>query len=659
MAQSPRSSQNLNPSGKQTTGPNSPLFGAHQALGRRETLEDRLRAAELTTAGGLTLTLAMIADGVGGAAFGERASELAVETAFQTVITSPAADPRIIPFLLRQALEQAQAAILAEQRADKAKREMGTTAVLVAIHGNALYLANVGDSRAYLLRDGKLHQITRDHSWGLEMLRQGLLRDAEEADRHPKSGELYRSLGEAENFKVDLGIYLNGVIQEEAAAANQGLPLGPNDRLLLCSDGLVRERLNGGGHYVEDEEIVRVLSARAPADAAVDLIDLAVKRRADDNVSAVVLEMPGSKRVFALPPWSRYAALGAGALLLLAALLFFLLRGGGGSAQQAGLATAEVLPTLPPSTMAPPAALSGESAGGMAVSLFSNGVETGTGWTLPNDGSPVVVLSGPGSMQLRYPDGSELYLAPDTEVALAQDDGRYRVEIVRGTVVFSTTGAEATISNRIGSWVRIVGPGAIAGVSSLSEPVIEFSAHCLAGAGCQLKGDLDNIPLPLRAGEAGLVGGSGRPELSGSADFNRFAALAPIVPTATATATLEATPTPTETPTPTNAPTRKTGSGVPTVAVSTNTSVPIIPIIITTPEPPGGGGQESGPAKPTTAASATAVPPTAVPPTAVPPTAVPPTAVPPTAVPPTAVPPPTATRPSAGPSPTPEPTFEG
>jgi protein phosphatase len=381
-----------------------PAFGARQELGRRETLEDRLHVAHIRTAGGLPLTVAMIADGVGGAAFGERAAELAIEAAFQTFVASLTADARTIPLLLRQGLEQAQRAVLAEQRADKAKRDMGTTAVAVALHNNALYVANVGDSRAYLMRAGKLHQLTRDHSWGMEMLREGLLRDADEAARHPKANELYRSVGEEENFKVDLGIYLNGVEQEDAATANQGLPLLADDRLLICSDGLVRDRPTGG-RYIDDEEIIRILNTRAPDAAAAELVERAIGRRADDNVSAIVLEMPGSKRAFALPSWSRYAAIGAGALLLIAAALFLLLRNPGDAAPAAG---APSLPTMAPSTVAAPVTLSDSAGNSEDVRVIENGVATASGWPLLDDGTPAVIASGIGGMQLRFGQGSDL-----------------------------------------------------------------------------------------------------------------------------------------------------------------------------------------------------------------------------------------------------------
>ncbi len=577
-------SPQLNPA---ETATSQPLFGSRQELGRRETLEDRLHVANIRTAAGLPMTIAMIADGVGGAAFGERAAEIAIEAAFQTFVSSLTADPRTIPLLLRQGLEQAQRAVLAEQRADKAKREMGTTAVAVAIHNNSLYLANVGDSRAYLMRDGKLHQLTRDHSWGLEMLREGLLRDAEEAARHPKANELYRSVGEEENFKVDLGIYLNGVEQEDAAMANQGLQLMANDRLLVCSDGLVRDRPTGG-RYIDDEEIVRILNTRAPDAAAAELVERAIGRRADDNVSAIVLEMPGSKRAFALPSWFRYAAMGAGTLLLIAVILLLLVRN---PENEASAVEVPLLPTMALSTAAPPMELAAGSS--EDVRVIDNGIETASGWPLLDDGTPAVIASGIGAMQLRFAEGSDLYLAPDTEVALARNDDGYRVRIDRGEIVFhSSTTTPVYISNRVGSWVRVQEPDALVGVTSLVESSIEFVAHCLT-ATCELKGDLADAPMRLLAGEAGRVGGSGVPEAAGAADYARFNALAAVVPTPTATTTAEPTQTPTDTPVPTATPTRRLGVG----GAATPTSPPAS-VVTASPEATDTPGSNNPPPKP-------------------------------------------------------------
>ena len=128
-------------------------------------------------------------------------------------------------------------------------------------------------------------------------------------------------------------IYTNGPTQDEREASqNQGLLLQANDRLVLCSDGLIKEQRDGAGPFVPGEEMARLVGQRAPAAAAEALVARAISRRADDNVSAVVVEMPGSKRAVGFPPALLYGLLGLAALLVVGALAFFLLRGGGGEA---------------------------------------------------------------------------------------------------------------------------------------------------------------------------------------------------------------------------------------------------------------------------------------------------------------------------------------
>ncbi len=310
------------------TGVAGVATGVATHIGGRPNLEDRARAETLQTAGGLTLTVAMVADGIGGNVQGERAAELAIETAFNDIRLSTIANAVQLPLLLTQALQRANTAVFDEGRADRSRRGMGTTAVLAAVHNNQLYLANIGDSRAYLIRDGAATQITRDHTWAFEMHRQRLLTEAEIA-KHPKRHELVRSIGYGSTVDVDLGIYTSGLGQDEREASqNQGLLLQANDRLVLCSDGLIKEQRDGAGPFVPGEEMARIVGQRAPAAAAEALVVRALSRYADDNVSAVVVEMPGSKRAVAAPALLPYGLAGLAALLLIGALAFFLLRGG-------------------------------------------------------------------------------------------------------------------------------------------------------------------------------------------------------------------------------------------------------------------------------------------------------------------------------------------
>ena len=268
-------------------------IGKKQAQGGRENMEDRLEAQHMQTAQGLPLTLAIVADGIGGQNCGEVAAQLTINTVCHEVEAAAVNDEKQIPQLLLNTLVKANSVVFREARADKAKDGMGSTATVVAIFENKLYLANVGDSRAYLLRNGRLNQITVDHTWGREMLRKGYLTETE-AQNHPKSEALVRSIGYTDHVEVDLGIYLDGD-DEEMAQKRQGYLLQTNDRILVCSDGLIKNRVKGKGHFVEDDEIIKIISRNEPQKASENLVKKALSRKADDNVSAIVLEMPGSK----------------------------------------------------------------------------------------------------------------------------------------------------------------------------------------------------------------------------------------------------------------------------------------------------------------------------------------------------------------------------
>ncbi|NJN55790.1 MAG: serine/threonine-protein phosphatase [Anaerolineae bacterium] len=270
------------------------LIGAVQDQGGRPNMEDHIAARPLQTAQGLSLLVAMVADGIGGNNCGEVASQLAIQTVFSEMEKAAVENPEQIPQLLAYALKQANEAVFRAAKADKTKEGMGTTATLAAVHDNRLYLANVGDSRAYLLRDGRAQQITVDHTWAREMVRLGHL-SREDAAAHPKGEALVRSIGYSERLEVDLGIYPAGDEDERQARARQGFPLQANDRLLLCSDGLIKERHKTTGHYVELDEIVQIMTHNHAEKAAEALVKKAVSRQADDNVSAIVLEMPGSQ----------------------------------------------------------------------------------------------------------------------------------------------------------------------------------------------------------------------------------------------------------------------------------------------------------------------------------------------------------------------------
>jgi len=201
--------------------------------------------------------LVAVADGMGGAAAGEVAAQLAIRAIRQ--LTGP-----IDTASLRSALESANDAIRRTAASDPSKLGMGTTMTAVAVDNGLAQIVHVGDSRAYLWRDGELRQLTDDHSVVGEMVRRGTL-SADEALQHPHRNVITRALGAEPDVQID--------------ATTEDLRSG--DVLLLCSDGLYTE--------VDDARIAAVLR-EAPGldDAAHLLVDRANAAGGADNVTVVL-----------------------------------------------------------------------------------------------------------------------------------------------------------------------------------------------------------------------------------------------------------------------------------------------------------------------------------------------------------------------------------
>jgi len=263
--------------------------------------EDRHFAGTIYTIGGLPITLAIVADGVGGGSLGQRAAQLTVDTIVeycQNATLAQVTEPGDIVMLLGRAIGEANRLVYQEGQQNRDRSEMSSTAAVAAIVNNSLYVVNVGDSRVYLLRDKRLIQLTVDHTWAYERFRDGTL-TKEESERHPNAHMISRSVGYQPKVRVDLGLYLQeGTENGQTAYHQQGLLLDANDLILVCSDGLIKPIYQGSGYYVSQEEVRDVLKRTAAKGAAKSLVDLAVSRDADDNVTAIVVEMPGRVRPF-------------------------------------------------------------------------------------------------------------------------------------------------------------------------------------------------------------------------------------------------------------------------------------------------------------------------------------------------------------------------
>jgi serine/threonine protein phosphatase PrpC len=205
--------------------------------------------------------LYLVADGMGGHQAGEVASRGAVELVIAHYYSDPSPD---IGLSLVRAFRAANQEIHAQAQADPSKSGMGTTLVVAVILGRKVYVANVGDSRAYLISSLGITQITEDHSWVEEQVRAGLLTH-EQARRHPQRNLVTRALGSKPAVEVDL---FEGEISV-------------GDTLLLCTDGLTGR--------VADHELAAAVQESPPDQAAQLLVDLANERGGNDNITLLIV----------------------------------------------------------------------------------------------------------------------------------------------------------------------------------------------------------------------------------------------------------------------------------------------------------------------------------------------------------------------------------
>jgi protein phosphatase len=224
---------------------------------RRSSNED----AFLADAG---LGLFVVADGMGGHAAGEVASRLAVETLRQALHEQPpVAEPRAA---LEHAVRAANQAIYEQTLQRQDLQGMGTTLVFLLASPSTAWIGHVGDSRAYRIRSNSIQQLTSDHSWVGEQVRQGLL-SPEEARRHPWRNVVTRALGSRDMVEVEL----------------DAEPLRPGDRILLCSDGL--------NTMLNEDQILDVVrrAGHNLEEACRQLVDGANQEGGEDNVTVLIL----------------------------------------------------------------------------------------------------------------------------------------------------------------------------------------------------------------------------------------------------------------------------------------------------------------------------------------------------------------------------------
>jgi PPM family protein phosphatase len=209
----------------------------------------------------------VVADGMGGHAAGEVASEMAVQIVARNLLGLTSVREESAHQRLSQAMRDANRAIYDRMLAEVDKQGMGTTASVLVLSDNQFLIGQIGDSRIYLLRDGALTQLTKDHSYVQEQVDAGLL-TPEQARYHPYSNVITRCVGASESVEADI---YSGEMK-------------PGDVFLLASDGLTG--------MVDDRRLQQMLLARSGPGRIVDaLIAEANGRGGLDNITAIVVQV--------------------------------------------------------------------------------------------------------------------------------------------------------------------------------------------------------------------------------------------------------------------------------------------------------------------------------------------------------------------------------
>ena len=264
--------------------PNSPLEIAavtHPGMAGRSN-EDRfaISSYRVSETDPTQSVFAIVSDGIGGRRAGEVAAEMAVETISHMVAQSGIRHPLAI---LDHAIQVTSDAMAAKAKDDTQRLGMGTTCACAWVIGSQLYIASVGDSRIYLLRNGSLTQLTIDHTWVQEAVEKGIL-GPQDVRKHPNVHVIRRYLGSSKTPQADIRLRLAKDETDTQARSNQGLRLLPGDLLLLCTDGLT--------DVVEDADIEPALRGLDLQSAAQALVDLACSRQGNDNLTVALILVP-------------------------------------------------------------------------------------------------------------------------------------------------------------------------------------------------------------------------------------------------------------------------------------------------------------------------------------------------------------------------------
>lgn len=204
-----------------------------------------------------------VADGMGGQRAGEVASGLTISVlnGYFTGYVEGTIDDMGICQLMRRGISEANRAVFESSRENPENSGMGTTAVCAGIEDGKIIVLNIGDSRAYVVRDGEIRQLTVDHSYVEDLVRGGLI-DREAAINHPRRNEITRAIGFAPSVEPDMFVY----------------SCKPGDMLILCSDGLDR--------MLRDREILEICEKyKDPKSVCTELVKQANECGGYDNIT--------------------------------------------------------------------------------------------------------------------------------------------------------------------------------------------------------------------------------------------------------------------------------------------------------------------------------------------------------------------------------------
>jgi protein phosphatase len=213
--------------------------------------------------------LLVVADGMGGHAKGEEASKIALSAISRSVISELVNDT---PFtkLLEQGIQNANQDILDYTARHPESSGMGTTSVCAIVEGNAVHLANVGDSRAYVISDDEIRRVTKDHSFVQSLVDQGEITEAESRE-HPQKNVITKAIGIGTSIEAD----------------TMRLTLDSDESLLLCCDGVIA--------HLPDDDIHKIIrDSPDPQTACKEIVDMANERGGSDNISLIILASEGS-----------------------------------------------------------------------------------------------------------------------------------------------------------------------------------------------------------------------------------------------------------------------------------------------------------------------------------------------------------------------------